>query len=115
MLVLGLILAILATAAIYPGWRFARRGGATGVEVLFLPFGAIICWVALAAVNVGAQSMSNAIELVPVALVAVVVAYIGFAVLRRKPHLGQVWPLAAYAGVLLFVVSLRLLMPLLPE
>lgn len=102
-------------AALYPGWRATRGYGNGGIGIFFIPLFSMCFWYVVAVMHIGPASLANLIELPVVAILSVVVAYIGFFVLRRKPAFGKYWPGAPYASMMVFVVLLRLLMPGLPE
>lgn len=76
---------------------------------------ATIVWMLLTGAGVGAQSLSNMIEVLGLLLVSVFACYLQVFVLDRylsKPSRTSTW----LAGVLCLVaVALRLTMPVLPE
>lgn len=115
MIVLALLLVLISTAIIVPGWLGAKRSGAGGVAAMFLPLIGIGLWFALVAMGVGAQSLSNIIEIFPIAIYAIVVAYLVLLALRRKLASVRILYFAAFGALVLLVVCLRLLMPVLPK
>ena len=98
-----------------PAWLISRSRGNGSVWILFLSVPAIVVWVCLTALGIGAQSLSNMFEIFIIAILGVVMCYLKVFLLDKnvgKPHLTT-------AIVVLFLVVvamlLRLFMPLLPE
>lgn len=115
MIVFFLIVSLVATALILPGWLWAKRQQSQSPWVLFLPVSGMGFWFVLVMLCIGPQSLSNLVEVPIVAIVAVVVAYLKiFAIDKqlKKPRHGEV---IAYAVVASVALGLRLFMPLLPE
>jgi hypothetical protein len=109
------LLAALVAALCLPAWLYARpRQGASWL-LLFLFVPATIVWVVLSAAGIGAQSLSNLIEVFILMLLSVVACYLQVFVLDRsmpEPRRTSVWVASALALVALL---LRLTMPVLPE
>lgn len=106
---------LLPMALIYPGWRKADQGKMQGAAVLFLPLMGIVLWGALIFAGLGAQSMSNLIEVYIVCAMAVSIAYIKFYLFDYKFQSAWKSTVAACAMLAIAVIALRMLMPVLPE
>jgi|GEM_PF-6976314 len=100
---------------IVPGWVSLPRGHAVGRVVFFLPALGVAAWVALVAVGVGEQSLSNVVEVLFVQAFAVVAAYVLLILAARDGQGRRLVGVMAFAAVLAFAVVLRLTMPGLPE
>jgi len=100
---------------ILPGWLWFRRKRKQSVWLLALPVFGVGLWLALALAGVGAQSLSNIIELFYIAVIAVVVAYVKFLAFDRMSALQARGTAIAFAAIALTTIGLRLFMPLLPE
>lgn len=114
LLTLALVI-LIPIALIYPGWRKASQSESQGSIAFFLPTIGISLWLSLMGSGVGAQSLSNLVEVYFVCAIAVAVAYLKFNLLnaRIKSTLGS--GLVACGVLTIAVVALRLLMPVLPE
>jgi hypothetical protein len=115
MIVMFVVASLLATLLILPGWLWLRRTRPQTSWLLALPFVSMALWVALAALGVGAQSLSNVIELLVVAASAIVFSYFKFFVFDRSAALSGKGAVIAFLLVGLVVFGLRLFMPVLPE
>jgi hypothetical protein len=115
MVALSTILVALPLLLILPGWLWFRRKCKQSVWLLALPFFGVALWSVLAAAGVGAQSLSNIVELFYIAVVAVVVAYVKFLVFDRVSVFQTRGTTIAFAVIALITVGFRLFMPLLPE
>ncbi|WP_057923095.1 hypothetical protein [Lysobacter capsici] len=115
MLIYFAVLTALATLLILPGWLWLQRARPRSAWVLVLPQFGINLWLAIAAAGIGAQSLSNLIELFGVAAVGVAIAYFKFLVLDRSSALSSRATAIAFGLIALAAIGLRLLMPILPE
>ncbi len=115
MIVMFVVVSLLATLLIFPGWLWLRRTRPQTLWFLALPFVSMALWVALTALGVGAQSLSNAIELLVVAASAIVFSYLTFFVFDRSATPGGKGAVVTFLLVCLVVIGLRLFMPVLPE
>ena len=97
------------------GWLWFRRKHKQSLWLLALPVFGVGLWIALAAAGIGAQSLSNIVELFYVAAIAVVVAYVKFLAFDRMSALQTRGTAIAFAVIALTTIGLRLFMPLLPE
>jgi len=78
MIVMLVVVSLLATLLILPGRLWLRRTRSQTSWLLALPFVSMTLWVAPAALGVGAQSLSNVIELLVVAASAIIFSYFNF-------------------------------------
>lgn len=115
LIVVTLLLILIATVAILPGWQKSKSIGTPAHATLLIPMTGIGLWFALAYAGVGAQSLSNFIEVLAVVPGTVLVAYLAQRAMRNSPGKGQRPAVFAYVAVALCVVALRVLMPVLPE
>jgi hypothetical protein len=106
---------LLPMALIYPGWCKADQRKRQGVSVLFLPLAGMTLWGALVFAGLGAQSLSNLVEVYVVCAMAVVIAYIKFHMLDREIKRAGKSAAVAWGLLAIAVIALRLLMPVLPE
>jgi hypothetical protein len=114
-IVFFLVVSLVATALILPGWLWAKRQKPQSPWLLLLPVSGVGFWFVLAMLRIGPQSLSNLIEIPIVAIVAVVVVYLKIFAIDKQlkiPAFGEAIPYVVVASVAL---GLRLLMPLLPE
>lgn len=115
MIALALAVALSSAILIAPAWMWARRRSEESPLVLLLPVVGVVTWLVLGAFGVGAQSLSNSIELVGVAAGAIVAGYIKALALRRSSW-GRRWGAAAtVVAVCLVSIAFRLFTPALPE
>lgn len=99
-----------------PAWLYARRRRAgTTPPILVLGAPAIVVWVLLTMLGVGAQSLSNLVETLMLAALSVVLCYGQVFLLDRLLPSPRRTSLGLAAGLILVGVLLRLFMPLLPE
>jgi len=108
---------LLAGSAILnlPAWLVARRRQEATWWLPFLGAPAILAWVALLALGVGPQSLSNIVEVMALAVLSIVPCYAQvFYLNRRFPNVRRT---SACLALLLIAAAilLRLFMPLLPE
>lgn len=115
MLLFLVSIVMVPMALIYPGWRKADQRKRQGASVFFLPLMGIFLWGALVSARLGAQSLSNLVELYAVAAMAVAAAYVKFHLLDHKFKSRGRSTAAAWALLAIAVIGLRLLMPVLPE
>lgn len=115
MIVMALVVSFLAMLLIVPGWLWVRRTRPQTSWLLALPFIGMALWLALAALGVGAQSLSNVIELLVLAAAAVVFSYLNFFVFDRSTTLGGKNTIVTFLLVGLVALCLRLFMPVIPE
>ena len=116
MIFLLVLLVGLAVFLILPGWlRFRLDRLQSAWLLVALPAFGIGLWLLITATGIGAQSLSNLIEIFIVSTAAVVVAYIKFFAFDRFPALQARGTLVAFALVAAITIGLRLLMPMLPE
>ena len=112
---LAIVLAGIASALTYPGWRTIKDRGGKVYPFALVPVWSIGLWFGLAAAGVGPQSLSNVVELVPVSISGVLAAYVAMLGASRGEQRRSIVVPAVYAGVAALVVCLRLFMPALPE
>lgn len=105
----------LAAALCLPGWSYARRRQGASSLLLFMAMPATIIWVLLSGAGIGAQSLSNLIEVLVLLSLGVAACYLQVFFLDR--HLSRPPRTSAWlAGALVLVgLPLRLMMPVLPE
>lgn len=115
MFVLFPALMVLAVALCVPAWRYARQRQGASWLLLLLGVPATIVWILLSAAGVGAQSLSNLIEVPGLLLLSVVACHLQVFLLDRlfpRPAHTSVW----LAGALVLIaLVLRLTVPVLPE
>jgi hypothetical protein len=110
-----LIVTLVATALILPGWFWAKRQQSQTPWVLFLPVSGVGFWFVLVMLRIGPQSLSNLIEIPIVAIIAVAVAYLKIFAIDKQLKKSTYGEIIAYAIVASVTLGLRLFMPLLPE
>jgi hypothetical protein len=115
MILLFGVLALLGAALILPGWLLAGKQDGNNHWLLLLPAAGIVCWICLAALGIGAQSLANLIETPGVVTLSVLAAYGKFLVLDRKLENNRQGMILVFVLVLAATVALRLFMPALPE
>jgi ABC-type multidrug transport system permease subunit len=93
MLALSAIVSAVAALLILPGWLRARKWHPQSLWLFCLPLAGITFWMFLTLLRIGAQSLSNVIEIFSVAAAAIVAVII----------------------VAVVTLGLRLFMPVLPE
>ena len=113
MIVLFAALIIISVVLIAPGWLIARRQKPQGPVLLFMAVPGILLWMILTAAGIGAQSLSNIVEVFMVTIVSVFASYIKFFILDR-------WEMKQSATIALLIVLgvtllLRFFMPVMPE
>lgn len=116
MIFLFTLLVILAICPILPDWLRLRKDRLQTAWLLAaLPAFGIGLWLLITAAGIGAQSLSNLIEIFIVSAAAVLVAYVKFFAFDRFSALQARGTLVAFVLVAVITVGLRLLMPVLPE
>ncbi len=109
------VLFVLAAVISLPAWSYARRHQGASWLLLTLAVPATLVWVLLTGAGVGAQSLSNLVEMLVLLLLSVVSCYVQVFVLDRyisKPFRTSAW---LAGGLALVAVVLRVSMPVLPE
>lgn len=106
---------LVATLLLVPGWFWAKKYDHKNIWIFALPFVAVAFWYSLMALGVGAQSLSNLIEILPVAAFAVVGGYVKFLFFDPSEKRRTKGFAVAIAIVIVCVIALRLFMPGLPE
>ena len=115
MIMVFFLSAILGVGLIVPGWLRLRKQRPLNFSILGLPIAGMAVWVVLITHGVGAQSLSNLIE-VPILVVAsVAIAYLIFWYSRHHFNRLTHGVIIGYSAIVLLVFALRLLMPDLPE
>ncbi len=109
------MVSIIPALLILPGWHIARRWQVQSAWLFGLPFAANALWVALTIMGVGAQSLANLIELLVIAIVAVLAPYLKFFLIDRRIKVSALGNIFVVVLVILVTLGLRLLMPVLPE
>jgi len=113
MFILCAALIIISAALTAPGWMIARRRKPQGPAILLLSLPGIVLWTILTAAGIGAQSLSNVIEIFGIAVVSVIVAYVKLFIMDR--HAMKDSGIIALLIVLGVTLLLRLFMPVIPE
>jgi len=115
MIVLLLVLVALCVLVSFPAWKFQRKRVTWYPWDYGVPAYGIAVWMVLTASGIGAQSLSNLVELLGVSIAACIAPWLRVAF----PGGDQKSSLLLSAGSLLLpvitAVLLRLFMPLLPE
>lgn len=115
MIVAFLVLSLIGAALIFPGWFFAKKQDPQSIWLFLLPVAGIGIWVSLTALGIGAQSLSNLIEVLGVVVAAVFAAYLKLFVLDRRFGNKALGILVTFVVVVLVTVAFRLFTPRLPE
>jgi hypothetical protein len=115
MTVLFLLMAIIGALLILPGWIWARKKVSQTPFILGLPIVGIVSWIGLTSIGIGAQSLSNIVEIFIVFAVSICSAYLKFAFFDRNMNHKSHGTFYASAIVLFVTIGLRLFMPTLPE
>lgn len=106
---------LVATVLMVPGWFWARKFCRQSIWFFGLPLAGVVFWFTLIASRIGAQSLSNLIEIYGVAVAAVVAAYAKFLFFDRSEKRRGKGAAVAFAFVIIIALALRLFMPALPE
>lgn len=114
MLVMSGMLVIIGMLLILPVWINVRSGG-VGYAVFATPVFAVTSWFALVVQGYGAQSLANLVELPLVLAFSVFAAYVALWVGVKKLTWRDRSVYIAFVVVILFVVTVRTLMPVIPE
>ena len=115
MLVLSAIVSVVAALLILPGWLRARKWHPQSLWLFGLPLAGIAFWMFLTFLRIGAQSLSNVIEIFAVAAAAIVASYLKFLALDRRMGLGSASAIVVLIIVAVVTLGLRMFMPVLPE
>ena len=108
-------LVVIAGALCYPAWRIAKTRGTQSVWLFFLPAPAVALWIALTAAMIGAQSLSNLIEVVLIVGFGIMAAYIRVLFLDSITGRPAANTAAIIVALTALALALRLFMPTLPE
>ena len=109
------VLLLVAGLLILPGWLWTRRRRGQSAWVFLLPVLGLIIWVLLAALGIGAQSLSNLVETAGVVAGAVAIAYLKLFLFDRKFEPEKRSMLFSILLVVLVGLAFRLFTPELPE
>jgi len=109
------VLSLLGAALIAPGWLWAKKHNPQTLLLFLLPVAGIGLWVLLTAFGIGAQSLSNLIEVLGVVVAAVVAAYLKFLVFDRRFGNKPLGVVAAFVIVAVVTIAIRLFTPQFPE
>jgi hypothetical protein len=115
MTILFLFMVILGVLLILPGWLWARKKVSQTPLILGLPIVGIVMWIGLTSLGMGAQSLSNIVEIFIVFAVSICSAYFKFIFFNRRTKHRSHGTLYAIPIVLLVTIGLRLFMPTLSE
>lgn len=98
-----------------PAWWYARRtrGASWALPVLGAP--SLVVWLALVVAGVGAQSLSNLVEVAWLLVASVPACYAQVFILDRLTQRPRANTLGMAVVLCIVAVALRLLMPALPE
>jgi len=109
------VLILIVVALTIPAWSYARRRdrGSHWLLILWLP--AVILWIVLSGLGVGAQSLSNLIEVFWLMAAGIVLSYLKVFIVDRHIASRQGITPALMAALALAALLLRLFMPILPE
>lgn len=108
-------LSLLGAALIFPGWIWSKSNQPATLWIMALPLGGMLFWIMLTAFGVGAQSLANLVELIPIAVSAVLAAYLKIFFLDMRQFGRGRSSLMAVGVVALVAFGLRIFMPVLPE
>ena len=116
MTLMFLFFMIFGVLSCMPAWFASRRRQQASGWDLFVALPGCLCWIALAGLGVGPQSLSNlVVELFDLVLGSIVLYYLKVFLLDRfteKPGRNTAYIVAI---TLVAAILLRLLMPVLPE
>ena len=115
MITFVVLLLLIAALVILPGWLYFGRTSPQPKWLFAVPVFGIGLWVALTYIGIGAQSLSNVVEVFAVATSAVASAYVKFFLLDRSAGLKSKSTVLILTVVVLTTVCLRLFTPPLPE
>lgn len=115
MIRLFVILLLGSSALCAPAWMYSRRRRDESAWLLFLPAPAILVWVILTGLGVGAQSLSNLVEAVALAGGGVLLCYVKVFLVDRSARNARGTTLGMLLLLIIAAVLARLFMPLLPE
>ncbi len=110
------VLLLIAVALVIPAWVFARNRGRDShwsLFMLWLP--AVVLWVVLSGLGIGAQSLSNLIEPIWLIIAGIALAYLKVFILDRYAPSPQAVTVLSIVVLALVAVLLRIFMPVLPE
>ena len=116
MTLLFLFLIIFGVLSCLPAWFTSRRRNQASEWSLFTVVPGFLCWIALAGIGVGPQSLSNlVIELTDLVLGSIVLYYLKVFLFDRRignPRRNTIYVIAISVAT---AVLLRLFMPVIPE
>ena len=109
------ILQFFSFVACLPAYRVAKQRQEEPVWALFLVAPCMILWIVLTMLGIGAQSMSNLVELFDLMLGTVMLYYAKVFIFDKINQTPVKNNLLVIAVTLVAAVLLRLFMPVLPE
>ena len=109
------VLILFVVALTVPAWSYARRRERASHWLLVLWLPALILWIVLSASGIGAQSLSNLIEVFWSMVAGLGLSYLRPFVIDRYVASPQGITYAMMALLALAALMLRLFMPILPE
>ena len=112
----SLVTAVLLSTILFslPVWFTAFRRKAVSGFVFYFPFIPVITWMILVYLNIGAQSLSNFIEIIIINILTLLVL-IAVLLKNRQSLFSLKIKFTLTLLFLIFVIGLRLLMPVIPE
>lgn len=115
MILLVIALLLVSTVISLPAWRLCVRQDKFLWWDYGMPIYPILAWLALVYAGVGAQSLSNAVELLLIGGLVVIVSYMRVFVFNKFLRNG--YHISILSNALLLVISalLRMVMPVIPE
>jgi hypothetical protein len=115
LIVANIVLILFSMAFIIPSLGRSTFLGLPALAAIFIPANGICLWFALANFGIGAQSLSNLIELFAVVPGTIIAACLVLKKMRNSPPQSAQIIVVSHIVVALSVVALRVFMPELPE
>jgi hypothetical protein len=111
----GVFIILIQVVLCYPAWLFAKNRQGASVWSLFLAIPGVLLWVLFTAFGIGAQSLSNIIEVLFLVSSTILLYYIKVFALDKTMLTPRLNTILITSLLCLFAMALRVFMPSLPE
>lgn len=107
-----LLVNLIATILIYPGWHYAERREKQSLWLFAVPWLGGLIWFACYTLGFGSESIANStIETFIIFCAGLGLVYVKFLVLDSKASIRESGALIAVTGVVFLTLALRAFMP----